>query len=156
MHLTARMSEPTVSPRTHSVLYAYMMHSHDYLRDVVVRLLAAMEANATRDVCVLWNELDRGLTSHMTAEERHVLPAFAKVDHAEALALVREHGKLRELLFELGIAVDLHCLRYERSQELIHLLLAHAGREEQLMYRWADQALPAHVVDAVKIAMAAR
>jgi hypothetical protein len=150
------MSESAVSPRAHSVLYAYMMHSHDYLRDVVVRLLAAMEANATSDVCALWTELDHGLTSHMNAEERYVLPAFAKVDHAEALAIVREHGKIRELLFELGIAVDLHCLRYERSQELIHLLLGHAGREEQLLYHWADQELPAHVVEAVKIAVAAR
>jgi hypothetical protein len=155
VHSSAGMAEPVLSSRTHSVLYTYMMHSHDCLRDLFVRLLAAMEVDATSDVCRLWTELDRGLTSHMDAEERHVLPAFAKVDRAEALALVREHGYIRELLFELGVAIDLHCLRYERSQEFIHLLLAHAGREEQLLYRWADQQLPDAVVEEVRQEIAA-
>src|ERR1700761_4623859 len=93
---SAAMAEPARSPRTHSVLYTYMMHSHDYLRDLFVRVLEAMAADATSDICGLWTEPDPGLVDHMAAEERHVLPAFAKVDRDEALALVREHGKIRE------------------------------------------------------------
>ncbi|HET9620818.1 MAG TPA: hemerythrin domain-containing protein [Kofleriaceae bacterium] len=132
-----------------------MMHSHDYLRDLFERLLAAMAADAMREIGALWTELDHGLVAHMIAEERHVLPAFAKVDRAEALALLREHGKIRELLLELGVAIDLHCLRYERANELVALLLDHAGREDQLLYRWADQALPAEAIEAVKREVAA-
>ena len=144
------MAELAVPARTQSVLYAYMMHSHDHLRTLYVKLLAAMEANAPSEVRTLWAELDHELLAHMEAEERFVFPAFAKVDHQEALALLREHGQIRELLFDLGVAVDLHCLRYERSSELIRMLLHHAGREEILLYRWADRELPPETVEAVK------
>lgn len=132
------------------MLYAYLVRSHDELRALLLRLLDAMAANARDDVAALWRELDHGLLSHMDAEERLVLPAFAHVDHAEALALLREHGDLREQLLELGVAVDLHALRFERSEELVQLLLAHAAREERLLYRWADQRLGPEVVASLR------
>jgi hypothetical protein len=84
-----------------------------------------------------------------------VFPAFARVDYSEAAALLRDHGLIRENLLELGVAVDLHYLRYERSQEFIDLLLRHAAREESLLYRWAEDQLPAGVVHAVKARIAA-
>jgi iron-sulfur cluster repair protein YtfE (RIC family) len=144
------MAELTSLSRTHPVLCGYMMHSHEHLHALYTRLLSVMEADAPREVQALWCELDHELLAHMEAEERFVLPAFAKVDHAEALAILREHGQARELLFDLGVAVDLHCLRYERSAELIHLLIHHAEREERLLYRWADRELSAETVEAVK------
>jgi hemerythrin-like domain-containing protein len=143
------MSDST-SPRQASTLYAYMLRSHDELRELVPRLVAAMQANARADVATLWNELDRGLANHMEAEERFVLPAFAHVDLDEAQALLREHGLLRENLLQLGIAVDLHYIRYERSQEFIDLLMRHAAREERLLYRWADDRLSPEVTQAVR------
>jgi hypothetical protein len=103
----------------------------------------------------LWNELDHKLLDHMEAEERFVLPAFAHVDREEASGLLREHGLVRESLLELGIAVDLHCVRYERSQEFVDLLLRHAEREERLLYRWADDRLSPGIVHAVKERVAA-
>jgi iron-sulfur cluster repair protein YtfE (RIC family) len=132
-----------------------MVRSHEQLRDQVTRLLAAMQANARADVTTLWNELEHNLLNHMEAEERFVLPAFAHVDYGEATALLRDHGLIRESLLELGIAVDLHCIRYERSQEFIDLLLRHAEREERLLYRWADDRLSPSVVQAVKARAAA-
>jgi len=143
------------SPRTHSALYLYMTRSHAYLRELLDRVLAAMEANARDDVRTLWTELDHGLLAHMEAEERYVLPVFAHVDGDEARALLREHGLLREQLLELGIAVDLHYARYDRSQEFAELLGRHAGREEHLMYRWADDRLAPETVERVKRHVAA-
>jgi Hemerythrin HHE cation binding domain len=136
--------------RKDSTLYAYMLRSHEQLRDQVTRLLAAMQANARADVITLWNELEHKLLDHMEAEERFVLPAFAHIDHFEATALLRDHGLIRENLLDLGIAVDLHCIRYESSQELIDLLFRHAEREERLLYRWADDRLSPGIVQAVK------
>ena len=137
-----------------STLSAYMVHSHEQLRDHVTRLLTAMQANAQADVAALWRELENKLRSHMEAEERFVLPAFARVDRGEATALLRDHGLIREDLLELGIAVDLHYIRYERSQEFVDLLLRHAMREEHLLYRWAEELAPG-IVQAVKARVAA-
>lgn len=149
------MSDPSLPPRKDSTLYAYMMRSHEQLRDQVTRLLAAMQANARTDVTTLWNELEHKLLDHMEAEERFVLPAFAHVDYGEATELLRDHGRIRENLLELGIAVDLHCIRFERSQEFIELLLRHAEREERLLYRWADDRLSPDIAQAVKARVAA-
>jgi len=150
------MLQTSTPPRTDSAFYTYMMRSHDSLRELLVRLLAAMQANATDEVAALWTELDHGLRRHMDAEERVVLPAFARAARDEAMALVRQHAQLRELLFELGIAVDLHCIRYERSHEFINLLLLHAGREEQLLYRWADEHLAPEIVRELRDRVAAQ
>ena len=127
-----------------------MVRSHEQLRDLVTRLLAAMQANARADVMTLWNELEHKLLGHMEAEERFVLPAFAHVDYGEAAELLRDHGLIRENLLELGIAVDLHYIRYKRSQDFIDLLLRHAEREERLLYRWADDRLSPSIIQAVK------
>src|ERR1041385_2046583 len=101
---------PSQSPRQNSTLYAYMVRSHEQLRDLITRLLAAMQANARADVITLWNELEHKLLDHMEAEERFVLPTFAHIDYGEPTALLREHGLIRENLLELGIAVGLHCI----------------------------------------------
>jgi hemerythrin-like domain-containing protein len=132
-----------------------MTSSHDYLRDLLARLLSAMEFNAREDVSALWTELDHGLRAHMEAEERFVLPVFAHIDREEAQALLREHGLLREELLQLGVAVDLHCARYARSLEFATLLARHAVREENLLYRWADERLPAETIGRVKQHVAA-
>src|ERR1043165_660752 len=149
------MSDSPLPPRKDSTLYAYMGHSHEQLRGQVIRLLAAMHANSRADVTTPWNELARELLSHMEAEERFVLPSFAHVDYGEAAALLRDHGLIRENLLELGIAVDLLYLRYERSQEFIDLLLRHAEREERLLHRWADDRLSPDEIQAVKARVAA-
>lgn len=148
-------NSPSPTPRTHSTLYVYMTRSHDYLRELLQRLLAAMAADAP-DVRALWNQLDHGLLAHMEAEERFVLPAFARVDADEARALLREHGKLREELFELGIAVDLHYIRYDRSAAFFELLRRHAGREENLLYRWAGEHIESPIVQAIERHIAAQ
>ena len=150
------MNASSTLPRTTSPLYIYMTRSHDYLRKLLARVLAAMEADARDDVRALWTELDHGLLSHMEAEERFVLPAFAHVDSEEARALLREHGLLREQLLQLGVAVDLHYVRYEWSREFAELLERHAGREENLLYRWADERLDPEAIERVQRYVEAR
>jgi len=143
------------APRKHSTLYTYMMRSHEQLRALLPRLLEAMAANARDDVAALWRELDHGLLTHMDAEERFILPVFAHVDRTEALDLLRQHGQIREQLLELGVAVDLHYLRFERSEEFLQILLTHAAREERLLYHWADDRLAPGVLEAVRARVAA-
>ncbi|MDX2091577.1 MAG: hemerythrin domain-containing protein [Kofleriaceae bacterium] len=131
---------PVMAENDAGLFYAYMIEHHALLEKKFEALLDAMRHDAA-DVGSLWTEVDHGLLAHMEAEERYVLPAFARVDRAAAAELLREHGEIRQLLLELGVAVDLHQLRYERSQTFVQMLRAHAGREDNLLYRWADERL---------------
>lgn len=126
-----------------------MFESHEHLNELFGQLLDALACSAP-DARDLWTELDHGLLAHMEAEERFVLPAFARIDAQEALVLIHEHGKIREQLLELGVAVDLHCIRLEQSREFIATLRAHADREDKLLYRWADARLDARLIEATR------
>ncbi|MCX5747123.1 MAG: hemerythrin domain-containing protein [Proteobacteria bacterium] len=130
-------------------LATFLTHNHTRLETQFQSLLEAMAAGAP-EARELWGALDHELLAHMEAEERYVLPAFAKVDHDEAKQLLREHGLLREQLLELGVAVDLHAIRFERSREFINRLRAHAAREDRLLYRWADLKLSADLATATR------
>lgn len=126
-----------------------MIESHRHLDELFGQLLDALAADAP-EARELWTKLDRGLLAHMEAEERFVLPAFARIARQEALALIHEHGRIRAQLLELGVAVDLHCIRLEQSREFIATLHAHADREDKLLYRWADARLSARLIDATR------
>lgn len=130
-------------------LWSFMIENHRHLNKLFQRVLLAFEANDV-DAGVVWTELEHGVLSHMDAEERFVLPAFARVDRDEAHALLRQHGRIREQLLELGIALDLHHLRVSQSRDLIATLQAHAIREDHLLYRWADARLDASVAAAAR------
>jgi hemerythrin-like domain-containing protein len=143
------MNAHALSRPSDESLYAYMTASHRALSGQFEQLLAAMEANAP-DATALWNALDRELRAHMDSEERFILPAFAHVDPAEARALLAEHARFRELLLELGVAVDLHCIRAELSRAFIDLLRDHAAREDELLYRWAETRLSPGLAHAVR------
>jgi hypothetical protein len=129
--------------------HGFMMEDHERLDRLFGRLLDALESNAP-DVRDLWTELDDGLLAHMEAEERFMLPSFARIDREEAVALARAHGRIREQLLELGVALDLHCLRLEQARDFIQTLRAHAEREDNLLYRWADARLDPSLIDAVR------
>lgn len=116
---------------------------HDRLERLYGELLEAFHADAREDVARLWSALEEGLIAHLTAEEDWVLPAFAAVDEREARRLRSEHDKIRSLLTELGVGVDLHAIRGEVAEAFIDSLRAHARREDALLYRWIDTDLDA-------------
>jgi hypothetical protein len=120
-----------------------LTQDHVRLEQLFEELRAAFDADAPQDAARLWGELELGLGAHMDFEERHVLPAFRSVDRRETDDLLREHELIRRRLIELGVGVDLHLLRAEVVADFIALLRAHASREDALLYRWAECALPA-------------
>ncbi len=132
-----------------------MTANHARLETTFERLLDAMAVGAP-EARELWTELDHGLLSHLEAEERYVLPAFATIDRLAARELLADHAQIRELLLELGVAMDLHALRYEHSKEFIRVLRSHAAREDNLLYHWADTRLDAHLRAAARHHAAAR
>ena len=136
--------------QAHPDLYAFMSGSHKSLDGCFERLMAAVTADDRLGIHTLWCELERDLLAHLEAEERYVLPAFARTDRLEATALLREHGKIREQLLELGIGVELHTIRLATAAAFIAELRAHAAREDTLLYRWAAERLEPSLRDAAR------
>lgn len=143
MHIDVDMKLSIAADNDES-LYTFMSSNHARLETLFEQLLDAMAAGSP-DARELWTELDHGLLAHMEAEERYVLPAFAAVDTTAAREILGEHAEIRAQLLELGVAMDLHRLRFDTSREFIRLLRSHAAREDNLLYRWADARLDARL-----------
>lgn len=111
---------------------------HERLDRLFRDLLAAFEADARTEVARLWNEFDGDLRHHMRLEEELLLPKFAELNADEAAALRAQHDLIRDKLLQLGVGVDLHMTRHAQVDEFVRELRAHAKREDDLMYRWAE------------------
>lgn len=88
-----------------------------------------------------WCAFEGELSGHLDAEELHIFPLFTKDYPDEARALLGEHLQIRSKLLALGIDLDLHCLNADRIETFVAELRAHAHREDQLLYTWANQHL---------------
>jgi hypothetical protein len=130
------MSTETHTPDK-AALQSMLAKGHEQLDALFERLLAAFHADARNELGPLWAEFDSRLRAHLALEEERILPQFAKLNPAEAQSLAAEHVRIRELLSELDIAVDLHLARERTIIDLVTLLREHARREDALMYRWA-------------------
>ena len=97
-----------------------------------------------------WAAFERELSRHMEQEEAEILPDFAKHDRAEAHALMSEHCAIRNALLDLGLNLDLHCLRAEAVDDFVRRLKAHATREDTALYPWAQSHLPAGRWQSIK------
>jgi hemerythrin-like domain-containing protein len=129
-----------------------LLHDHLELDALFTRLMDAFQANAREDTQSLWTELERRLERHFQVEERHLFPRFEKLDATETRALREDHTRLRQRLGELGAGVDLKLVRAEVARDFIDMLRAHAKREDELLYRWAREALAADagtIIDAL-------
>lgn len=144
------MSPPApTGPGVKEVLLA----DHLRLEALLEQLLEAFRSDAREDTQQLWRQLEDGLATHLTTEERWLLPGFRAVNPAEVALLQAEHVLLRRRLAELGAGVDLKAVRLPEAQAFVDALRAHARREDALLYRWADADAPgparAHVLEVL-------
>jgi Hemerythrin HHE cation binding domain len=125
------------SSRRHGVR-ALLRRDHDRLERLFARVLDEFREGDPDDVRAIWTRFESGLAAHFDAEERYLMPLFARVDPGEASELLAEHTVFRRRLGDLGVGVDLHAVRLDVAQELVKTLREHAAREDGLLYRWAD------------------
>jgi hypothetical protein len=142
-------------PVENADLLTFLHATHDELDRLFDRLLEAVQADDQREIHAQWVSIEGHLLAHMEAEERFVLPMFARLELGEAKALLAEHARLRDLILELGIAVELHYLRLDPCKQLIATLQTHEQREEALLYRWAATRLDDRLVAAARRHIAA-
>jgi hemerythrin-like domain-containing protein len=120
-----------------------MLHDHRRIERLFQSLLRAFQDDAD-EAATLWTQLDAALERHFQMEERELFPELARTHPAATQALVAEHAEMRRELLVLGVGVDLHMTRFDMVQQLVRKLQAHAVREDDVLYRWADEHLTEH------------
>jgi hemerythrin-like domain-containing protein len=119
-----------------------LSRDHAELEDRMRRLVRCAEGGDCHDLASEWNSFEADLERHLQLEERELFPHFARKHSDEVAALRDEHEALRRDLLALGIRSDLHQLRATAVADFVKSLRAHAQREEQALYPWADAELP--------------
>lgn len=88
-----------------------------------------------------WSELCQLLEAHLEFEEQQLFPAYVAEDprrEEELSVLRREHARLRELMDEIAIEIQLHQLRAHTVDAFIALNHDHASRENRRFYPWTS------------------
>jgi len=124
-------------PRIHDLLSA----DHKDLDRLFERLLEEVHARDDAAADRTWTEFERELQSHMSAEEKHILPVLAKGAPNEAAHIRADHDRIREALSSMGVSLELHTLPEEKVETFITLLRRHSAHEEESLYLFADREL---------------
>jgi hypothetical protein len=119
-----------------------LVHDHERLDSMLTSILELVHVDVPQNLDDPWTSFEDSLLSHLDAEEMFLLPGLAKHDVLGADRIRNEHAKIRELLAEVGVGIELHMVREEQMVELARFLRTHASMEERLLYVWADTALP--------------
>src|SRR4051794_6095155 len=83
----------------------------------------------------------RELEGHLEAEERWMLPSFARFDPQACEAIRLEHARIRDGIARASRSLDARAADERPLHELLELLVLHCQREESELYRWAETAI---------------
>lgn len=101
--------------------------------------LAQASAGPNDELRETFDGLESRLLRHMEIEEEYLFPLVAVTHAAEVDQTRIEHARIRQLVSELGLAIELHAARRPKVVELIEVLRAHAAREDQTVYPFAGE-----------------
>ncbi len=132
---------------------AKLRKDHDELERLLQRLADAAAAAAPAELSASWSALEGRLIRHMEVEERFLLPLIEASDPLEVERIRREHTQIRDLLVELGVAVDLHTAREQNILQLIELLRTHAAHEDAALYALAGDKASSAVQHSISAAL---
>ena len=116
-----------------------LMHDHRELHTVLQQLAEDADAPQVGQLQQTWARFERHLLAHLEAEEQLLLALLQASYPEEVERTRREHAKIRELVSELGVAVELHTVRKEAILALVRLLDEHAEREDRGLYDLAGE-----------------
>jgi hemerythrin-like domain-containing protein len=110
-------------------------------RDIEILLdgLAHQAATCSPALRSTFNDLEQRLMTHMELEEQYLLPLVQASHATEAERTRLEHDRIRQLISELGLAIELRTAREPQVKELIQVLREHADREDFTIYRLAGE-----------------
>jgi hypothetical protein len=115
-----------------------LLKQHVALEQTLKNLRTVAADPDCRPLQEAWSSFESGLLRHLALEESTVMPLYAASHPDEAHALLSEHDRIRDVVFELGLCCDLHAIRKTAVERLVRLLHAHAEHEDATLYRWVD------------------
>jgi hypothetical protein len=116
-----------------------LVRDHLRLEALLTRLLDRFrEASPVGLRAIIWARFETILSAHIGAEERYLLPLFARVDSDEAAELLTENAAFRKALTDLGEGMGTNAKSLNVAPEFVGALRAHAQRENQLFCRWNE------------------
>jgi hemerythrin-like domain-containing protein len=116
-----------------------MLVDHERLEELMNEVLDSFEENDWPTVADAWTRFDADLRAHLDAEERYLVPSLLRADEPVARGILEDHRQFRRRLLELGAGIDLHIVRLGAAKEFVDALRAHAQREDEKLYRFADE-----------------
>lgn len=122
---------------------AQLTKDHQELRELLLSLAQDAKAPLPGTLQATWTTFEKRLLRHMETEEACLLPLIEISDPAEFKRVRTEHARIRGMLTELGIAIELHTVREAHISELIQLLESHAEHENTTLYQMAESKLSA-------------
>ncbi len=125
----------SASERQHDALVQH----HRQLDDLFDRLLARFHDGDHDAVSAMWTDFEGGVLAHLKAEEADLFPRYRQRHEQEMKTLLQEHERIRAVLTELGVGLDLRLLRADLAEEFVQCLRAHAEHEEQHFYLWLNE-----------------
>jgi len=88
-----------------------------------------------------WSELESCLTWHLEAVERYMLPLAERAHTAEVEHVRSMHVRIRQLVAELELNLELQRGTEPAARELVRVLREYAARNAKALYLWvSDQA----------------
>ena len=119
-------------------LHASQMADHREISVLFDEVIAAFRRGDRDEAAETFTRFEKRLERHLDFEDGALLPALQRVLPDEATTLAADHRLIRTKLTELGVGVDLHLTRATWVADLIVLLRAHAARDDDILYQWAD------------------
>ena len=117
-----------------------LLSDHHHRLEATLRaLLESADADDARALTLSWSEVEADLLNHMAAEEEVILPRYELHAPADARRIRDDHARIRTLLTQIGLEVELHEIRLARLRQLVAALEAHSASEDAAMYPWAAQ-----------------
>jgi hypothetical protein len=111
---------------------------HQRVETLLEALLAALGANDHPNASQVWKGLEAGLTAHLRAEDKLLIPALLVARERDTRVLIQEHRHIRARLTGLGSELALGIMRQPTLRDFIDEMRAHAKTEDRLLYQWAD------------------
>ena len=127
-----------------------LTEQHDRIDHLVEKLQQAAQAGDRAAVLATWDETEREIERHFSAEEAELLPRFRKFQAQAASSRFAEHTAIRALMSTLSVEVELGLPAPDGVARLARLLEEHAAHERVGLYRWADHCLMAWVWQKVR------
>jgi hypothetical protein len=116
---------------------AELLKDHEELERLLALLVRTVDSSdECQELPAVWRRVEALLLDHIRTEERQFFPLVAPDHRAEVEELRAEHQHIRASLAELGLQVELHCVRKPEVDELVAFLRRHAERENDSLYQW--------------------